>query len=222
MKGPLVEDEAITAALRSCQAGDMGGLTTLIAHFQRPAQQFAMLLTGDQALAEDIVQDTFLQAYRSIGRFQIGRPFAPWLYRILTNIARHRRRAAVMRREVSLNLMLEHGAEADIATVAARQPLPDPAEQVEHDEVRRAMLAALSELTPLLREVVVLRYYFGYADAEIAEIVRCRPATARKRLQNGLRALRHIIHEHFSWLLVDTGSSLFITLPQEGIPHGTA
>jgi len=100
MKGVLVEDEAVTTAIRRCQAGDMGGLSVLLARYQRPAQHLALLLTGDHALAEDIVQDTFLQAYRAMGRFQVGRPFAPWLYRILTNIARHRHRCSSAGRDL--------------------------------------------------------------------------------------------------------------------------
>jgi hypothetical protein len=70
----------------------------------------------------------------------------------------------------------------------------------------------LAELSPLLREAIVLRYYFGYADAQIAMIVRCQPAAVRKRLQRGIAALERIIHERYAWLLSVTDRPLLITV----------
>jgi RNA polymerase sigma-70 factor, ECF subfamily len=221
MKGLRVEDDDVTVAIRRCQAGEMEGLSILIGRFQLPAQQLALLLTGDRAVADDLVQDSFLQAYRAIRQFRTGSPFAPWLYRIMTNASRNRRRSVRAHQEVSLNAMLEHGREVDLIAVAAEQHLPDPALAVEQDEVRRAMLAALAELSPLLREAIVLRYYFGYADAQIALIVGCQPATVRKRLQRGIAALERIIHERYAWLLsVTERSSLIAVTRQEDRPHG--
>jgi RNA polymerase sigma-70 factor (ECF subfamily) len=221
MKGHRVEDDEVTVAIRRCQTGDMEGLSILIGHFQLPAQQFALLLTGDRTIAEDLVQDSFLQAYRAIRQFRTGSPFAPWLYRIMTNASRNRRRSVRAHREVSLNAMLEQGREADLSAVEGEQHVPDPALAVEQGEVRRAMLAALAELSPLLREAIVLRYYFGYADAQIAMIVRCQPAAVRKRLQRGIAALERIIHERYAWLLSVTDRSLLIAVThQEDRPHG--
>jgi len=106
--------------------------------------------------------------------------------------------------------------------VEGEQHLPDPALAVEQGEVRRAMLAALTELSPLLREAIVLRYYFGYADAQIAMIVRCQPAAVRKRLQRGIAALERIIHERYAWLLSVTDRPFLITVAhQEDRPHAT-
>jgi RNA polymerase sigma-70 factor, ECF subfamily len=199
----------------------MEGLSILIRHFQLPAQQFALLLTGDRTMAEDLVQDSFLQAYRGIRRFRTGSPFAPWLYQIMTNASRNRYRSGRVHREVSLNAMLEHGREADLVAVEAEQRLPDPALAVEQGEVRRAMLAALAELSPLLREAIVLRYYFGYTDPQIAMIVGCQPAAVRKRLERGMAALQRTIHERYAWLLSGTGRSLLIVVDhQEDRPHG--
>jgi RNA polymerase sigma-70 factor (ECF subfamily) len=220
MKGYRVDDDEVTIAIRRCQAGDMEGLSILIGHFQLPAQQFALLLTGDRTIAEDLVQDSFLQAYRAIRQFRTGSPFAPWLYRIITNASRNRRRSVRAHREVSLNRMLDQGRDADLIAIEGEQHLPDPALAVEQGEVRRAMLAALAELSPLLREAIVLRYYFGYADAQIAMIVRCQPAAVRKRLQRGMAALERIIYERYAWLLSVTDKPLLITVTQqEEHPH---
>lgn len=215
MKGQLVDDDAVTAAIQRCQAGDIDGWSTLIRQYQLPAQQFALLLTGDRNTAEDLTQDSFVQAYRAIRQFRLGSSFAPWLYRIMINASRNHHRSGRAHHEVSLNQMLERGGRDNLVGVQAQQ-LPDPAEAVEQDEVRRAMLAALAELSPLLREALVLRYYFGYPDAQIALIVRCQPAAVRKRLQRGISKLDHIIHEHYAWLLYDSGTSVLVSGTQEG------
>ncbi len=223
MKGPLVDDNEVTVAIRRCQAGDIEGLATLIGHFQGPAQQLAMLLIGDRDQVEDLVQDSFIQAYRAIGKFRPEAPFAPWLYRIVINLARNRQRSSRTHREVSLNLMMEQGHDAELQVVATQQSLPDPAATVEQDEVRQAMLDALAELSQLLREAIVLRYYFGYSDTEIAKIVRCQPAAVRKRIQRGMDKLEHVIQARYAWLLLSNdGSFPLSSLKKEGRPHGAA
>ena len=62
-----MDDDEVTMAIRRCQAGDMEGLSILIGHFQLPAQQFALLLTGDRTIAEDLVQDSF---FTGLSRYQ--------------------------------------------------------------------------------------------------------------------------------------------------------
>lgn len=77
-------------AIRRCQAGEAAGLEWLVQHYQVSATDVAFLLTGDSALAEDIVQESFLTLLRIIGRFQPGKPFAPWFMGIVANTARQR------------------------------------------------------------------------------------------------------------------------------------
>ena len=99
MKGLLVDDDEVTTAIQRCQAGDIEGLATLIRQYQLPAQQFALLLTGDRSIAEDLTQDSFVQAYRAIKQFRLGSSFAPWLYRIMINASRNRHRSGQAYRE---------------------------------------------------------------------------------------------------------------------------
>ena len=68
-------------------------------------------------------------------------------------------------------------------------------------------LRALAGLTQKQREAVVLRYYFGCSDQELAAILGCHEGTARQRLHDGLAALRQIIAQRFAWL-ADTTPSL--------------
>src|SRR5512142_3412989 len=89
-------------AIKRCQQGESSGLTTLIRRYQADVLRLAYVLTGDRYLAEDIVQDSFLQAYRAMPRFHLGRPFQPWFHQIVTNTTRMRLRSASRRREVSI------------------------------------------------------------------------------------------------------------------------
>lgn len=100
---PVTDDDD---AIKRCQQGDIEGLATLIRRYQTDALRLAYLLTGDRYLAEDIVQDSFLQVYRAAARFHLGRPFQPWFHQIVANTTRMRRRSASRRHEVSLDGML--------------------------------------------------------------------------------------------------------------------
>lgn len=200
-------------AIHRCQHGDISGLEPLIARYQTAALRLAYLLVGERAAAEDVVQDSFLLAYQGIARFRSGSAFAPWFYRIVTNTARQRQRRAATLREVSVE-WLTSGDEAGGAfqrTIAAaprdRDPQVDPALHAERLEEREDVLHALAGLTQKQREAVVLRYYFGSSDQELAAILGCREGTARQRLHGGLAALRQIIAQRFSWLTDTTPSS---------------
>lgn len=191
-------------ALRRCQRGDMDGLEPLIERYQARALQLAYLLTGDLALAEDITQDSFIQAFRQSQRFDLARPFAPWFFRITTNLARERMRWKRRLREVTLDAHLR-GEQADQPSaddaVVGRVLTLDPATYAEQSEERTALFAALDALTPKQREAIILRYYLGCADSECASIAGCREGAFRVRLHDGLKALKQVLRQRYAWLL---------------------
>jgi RNA polymerase sigma-70 factor, ECF subfamily len=201
----MLSDEA--EAIRLCQSGDIGGLEILVARHQQAAARLAFLLTGDRFLAEDIIQESFLAVFRSIRSFRADQAFAPWLYGIVTNVARNMLRRASRRHEVSLATV---AGEAESLAGAA-----DPHEQAERGETHSDMLRALEHLPAKQREAVILRYYFGFKDSEIAQIVGCRPGTARERLSAGLRTLTKVIREQYPWLFRESGLTLISPTTQE-------
>jgi RNA polymerase sigma-70 factor, ECF subfamily len=186
-----------SVAIRRCQQGDIDALEILVARYQQSALQLAFLLTGSQPLAEDVVQEAFLAAHHALPRFNLGQPFGPWFFRIVTNTARMYHRARKRHSAASLDAALEDGAHADL-----RQDMAvGPEQQVERDELRREVGLLLAALTTAQREVIVLRYYYGFSDKEIAEIVGCRVPAARQRLYGGLHALKRLLSQRSSWLL---------------------
>jgi len=192
-----------TDAIGRCQRGESGGLTTLVMRYERDALRLAYLLTNDRFLAEDIAQESFLQAYQAIDRFHIGKPFKPWLLRIVANQARMRQRSLRRKPEVSLDSLLDaqESEPAKHEWGQLRPVTPDLVGQVESLEERLALAQALARLTQKQRAAVVLRYYFELSDQEIARILDCRVDTARHRISDGLRALERMIRRYYPSLL---------------------
>ncbi len=194
-------------AITRCQRGEIEGLATLIRQHQTDALRLAYLLTGDRYLAEDIVQESFLAAYRAIARFRPGSPFRPWFHQIVTNTARMSLRSAARRRETSITAL--EGAETRAASALPESARADanPVAHAERMEDRAAIGQALAQLTPKQREAVALRYYLAYSDEEIATILGCRVNTARHRVYDGLRAFQQVIRARFPWLLQESASA---------------
>ena len=170
---PMTDDEAV----RRCQDGDRDAFRHLVEAYKNPLYGTAVLMTGNPAIAEEHVQEALLNAWRGIRGFQRGRPFKPWLIRILVNdvLSRQRRRAL---RTVPLEDSPEPGSGSDEAEAIAN---------------RETLRQALDQLTPEHREVVVLRYFADLTVAEVARSAGIREGTAKSRLHRALRQMRELL-----------------------------
>jgi RNA polymerase sigma-70 factor (ECF subfamily) len=158
------------AWVRGAQAGSASDLEALFrAHWPR-AFRAAYLVTQDAAAAEDVAQEAFLAAVRALDRFDRRRPFGPWLHRIVVNRAIDWARARRLRAEVEL---------AD-APAAERPEQGDP----------EGLAAAIAELPPEQRAVIVLRHLLDYTPGEIADLLDIPRGTVNSRLRRGLDALK--------------------------------
>jgi len=184
----MEEQEAIARMKR----GDIGGLEALVRQHQVQAVRTAYLITRDRALAEDIVQAAFLRAYERISQFDAGRPFGRWFLRSVANDAL--KATTYRKRAVSLEASAE-GGNVSLADLLA-DPNPSPAALVEATETCEAVWSALGKLPPAQRATIVLRYYLGLSEAEMAAELACPPGTVKWRLhaaRNRLRTLlRHL------------------------------
>ena len=174
-------------AIARLKKGDIGGLEVLVHRYQVRAVRAAYLVVRDRALAEDIVQAAFVRAYERIDQFDAKRPFGPWFLRIVVNdavkIARRRQRW--------VSLEASDRPETVLADLLADSN-PGPADQAEAGDLRQTVWAALGRLPPAQRAAVVLRYYLGLSEAEMADELACPPGTVKWRLhaaRNRLRAL---------------------------------
>ena len=166
------------AWVRGAQRGSVSDLEALFRHHWPRAYRAAYLVVHDSAAAEDIAQEAFLAAVRSLDRFDRRRPFGPWLHRIVVNRAIDWSRARTLRRE---------SGEAGLATVAAPTPPSNP-----H---ARSLATALAELSPEHRAVIVLRHLLDYTPGEIAELLGLPRGTVNSRLRRGLDELAGRIEE---------------------------
>src|SRR6266542_3944419 len=157
------------AWIRGAQSGSVSDLEALFRHHWPRAYRAAYLVVHDSAAAEDIAQEAFLAAVRSLDRFDRRRPFGPWLHRIVVNRAIDWSRARALRRESG-----DAGLESAAAT---------PAGENQHV---RTLAAALAELSPEHRAVIVLRHLLDYTPGEIAELTGLPRGTVNSRLRRGL------------------------------------
>ena len=167
------------AWVRGAQAGSVSDFEALFrAHWPR-AYRAAYLVVHDAEAAEDLAQEAFLAAVRALDRFDSGRPFGPWLHRIVVNRAIDWVRARALRREVGAGEAIDHFAGEERQNTA--DPLPAD------------MVAALASLSPEHRAVVVLRYVLEYTPGEIARILELPRGTVNSRLRRGLDTLQDAV-----------------------------
>ena len=160
------------ALIRGATAGREADLEELFRRHWRSAYRAAYLIVHDHAAAEDIAQEAFVAAVRTLPRFDRRRPFTPWLARIVTNRAIDWTRARSARREVE--------------EVPVERPDSGPGDRPGYSD---EIVAALATLSPEHRAVVVLRYVFEYTPGEIARALELPRGTVNSRLRRALDAL---------------------------------
>jgi RNA polymerase sigma-70 factor (ECF subfamily) len=151
-------------------------------------------MTRDSRDAEDLVQDTMLQAYRFFHRFEPGTNCKAWLYKILTNTFINKYRKRVREREVR-DLIVDEETPSlmsqDVAA-AARDPEAALTRGLLSDDVRRALEAVPYEY----RMAVVLSDLEEFSYKEIADIMDCPVGTVMSRLHRGRRLLQRALREY--------------------------
>lgn len=152
-----------------------GRLAELYVRHAPGGTRLAYLLTGDPALAEDLMQDAFVRVVGRLEHLRTPDAFHAYLRRAIVNLAKnHFRHAAVERAFLARQASGEPRTEAPETTV------------VEHESMRRALLS----LPPRQRAALALRFYEDLPEDDIAQILRCRPGTARSLITRGVQALR--------------------------------
>src|SRR6266849_3887175 len=169
-------DRRERALVRDAQHGSAAAFEQLFRRHWPRAYRAALLVVDDAAAAEDIAQEAFLAAVRALDRFARRRPFGPWLHRIVVNRAIDWSRARTLRRELG------------------DSSAPDPVAPVRESGTRAEDLAAaLTELGPEQRAVIVLRYLLDYTPGEIAELLELPRGTVNSRLRRGLDRLEEVL-----------------------------
>jgi RNA polymerase sigma factor (sigma-70 family) len=162
------------------QSGDLDAFEEFFNTFKRPVYATALAITRDPFLAEEVLQDCFVKAYRVRERLDPGRSPLPWLQRVTINLCYSRvsRRKTLAEPITSLITNL-------VVDLAAR-----PDQVVESREVLDVLQRGIDALPPKQQTAIILYYLHGYSLAEAAEIADCNVGTMKSRLHYALKALR--------------------------------
>lgn len=164
--------------IRRCQAGDQDAFADLYHRHARFAYGTALLITRDREAAAEAVQEAFIKVFRHLGQFDPDRPFRPWLYRILVHEA-----VSLCRRWSRFP--------PPVDPVAQDGPGPDTTEAAAVSRERAAAVwAAIQALPESFRITVILRYYTGLSEDEIATALGVQPGTVKSRLARARERLR--------------------------------
>jgi RNA polymerase sigma-70 factor (ECF subfamily) len=165
----------------------------MIGDNRRRAYTMAFQLTRNASDAEDLMQDTFVKAWKGFDSYMPGRPFLNWLLRIMQRAyLDSRRRDNPIRRAESLNSMISP-SDGEVQEL----PIPDhgltPDQELLQDEFRREIHASLQELPEVYRGAIVMCDLEGLSYSEIADAQKTTIGTVRSRIHRGRRLLRDIV-----------------------------
>jgi RNA polymerase sigma-70 factor (ECF subfamily) len=177
------------AAAASAKAGDADAFRVLVERHSRPLFRLAYRMTGNEQDAEDMVQETFLRAYRRIAKFDERASFGTWLYRITVNCSLDLVRARKRRSEQSGPANPE--MDDLMQSLPASSPTPD--RMAMSGEARQRIADAMEELSASERTAFVLRHFEGMCIDEVSRVLGCRPGAARHCVFRAVQKLRRAL-----------------------------
>jgi RNA polymerase sigma-70 factor, ECF subfamily len=170
-----LEPDEEPAWIRSSQNGDHAAFELLIARHQRMIHSLTFRMTGSWEEAQDLSQDTFIQAFRQLGAYRGEAKFSSWLYRIAINRCLNWKKSAQRRQQILNTWSQEQSDES---------PHDRPSQQV-HD--------ALLKLPAKQRAAIILTVFDGLNHAEAAQALGCSETTVSWRIFSAKRKLKQIL-----------------------------
>ena len=166
--------------------GEKAAFRKLYGEYHQKIYGTAITMLGNAEDAEDAVQEVFMKIYRNVSHFDGKSKIGTWIYRIAVNVCidyvrrnKVRRAKSVSLEESSLFNLTENGEKADRSVISG--------------EVNQLTKIAITQLSPKLRTVVVLRDLQGLTHSEIAGILGCSKGTVSSRLTRGRLKLRDLL-----------------------------
>ncbi|HEV8129276.1 MAG TPA: sigma-70 family RNA polymerase sigma factor, partial [Candidatus Eisenbacteria bacterium] len=162
--------------VRRAQQDDERAFGELVTRYESKVYSLAMKMLRNPEDAEDVLQETFLRAYRGIKSFKGNSTFSTWIYRITANSALMKLRKKQLP-QVSIEDSDERETPISIADWA-----PGPVEQLLNQEMQRVMDEAIETLPPEFRQVFILRDVEELSNSDVAEILDLSVAAVKSRL----------------------------------------
>jgi len=176
---PAADERAL---IDRCQTGDHEAFRVIVQSHMRQVYDLAFSFVQSHDDADDVAQEAFVKAYRSISSFRGDADFSTWLYRIVTNVAldRLRQRQRIAQRRVPLSDPL-----------VAR--MSSTSDEVMSADLQLHIERALHALPTLQRAVVILRHMDGLSTKQVSGILQCSEGTVKTHLYRGLRRMHKLL-----------------------------
>ena len=180
-----------TALVREAQRGNRAAFEELVRHYDQAVLRLAMHLTGSEHEAQDVYQDAFLKAYKSIANFRFECSFYTWIYRIVTNLCLDHLRKKQVRKEDAPVATDPTGEQYDILEqVPDARAGANPERDLMRRELGGRISKALEKLTPRERMVFELKHYHGLKLRTVGEVLNTTEETAKNTLFRATQKLR--------------------------------
>ena len=181
-------EQSERTAVEQARAGDTEAFRLLVERHSRNVFRLAFRITGAEEDAEDVVQETFMRAYRQLKNFDERATFSTWIYRIATNCSLDLIRARKRRQETQE----PEGEESErVLAMASGDPAPDRLAM--SSELRRKLESAMNELSDMERAAFVLRHYEGMAIDEIGRALGVQAGAAKHSVFRAVQKLRRAL-----------------------------
>ena len=179
-------DAAFVARARS---GDSDAFRVLTERHGRSLFRLAFRMTGNEHDAEDVVQESFLRAYRQLGKFDERASFGTWLYRIAANCSLDLVRSKKRRSEHIAHT--DPDMEDPVVLLPSSDPTPERVAL--SSEVRERVAEAMNGLSATERTAFVLRHFEGMCIEEVSRVLECQPGAAKHSVFRAVQKLRRAL-----------------------------
>ncbi|HDP97572.1 MAG TPA: sigma-70 family RNA polymerase sigma factor [bacterium] len=187
-----ISDEKLVEQAKS---GNSYAFGKLVKRYQNKVLFLAYDLVGNYNDAQDVAQNTFLYAFRSIARFQEKSSFSTWLYRITTNAAIDFQRSKKRKKTLSLNQKTsEREDERELIDTLIDKDKPFD-ERYQELDLKNIIEQTTAKLPPQQRAAFVLKYFNNQPTDEIAKILKCDPVTVRGHILRASLKIRKLLKD---------------------------
>ena len=181
-----------------CQKGDRNAFRQLFVRYHRRAFGLALGVVHNPDAAQDVVQEAFLKAHRHLDGFEGNASFYTWLYRIVMNVAidhlRKQSRSPTVDYDDAVAHSDEDGGAPGEEAILPQLLAGNPAKELQRKEIREQLQAALAQLSPNHRAVLVMRELDGLSYEEMAKVMKCSKGTIMSRLFHARRNMqKHLL-----------------------------
>jgi RNA polymerase sigma-70 factor, ECF subfamily len=172
------------------RSGDSDAFRVLVERHSRSLFRLAFRMTGNEQDAEDVVQESFLRAYRQLSKFDDRASFGTWLYRIASNCSLDLVRSKKRRSE---HLAQPSDPEMEDPVVSLPSTDPTPERVTLSSEIRGRVAEAMNDLSATERTAFVLRHFEGMCIEEVSRVLECQPGAAKHSVFRAVQKLRRAL-----------------------------